>query len=103
MATTEIFNYTNVKSALSSVDDAKNSAKQSLDNGTRAIEGSIGTAGGAGTALSGTSANLIKSKWDELTNNFVEFTRYIDSTIEKANQAGAANQSLESDLISSVG
>lgn len=104
MATTEIFNYSNVKAALSNVDSAKASAKQSLTNGTNALQSSIATGSdNAATALSGTSATAIKQKWDNLAEKFVEFTNYIDRTIEKAEQAASANQAFESESISSIG
>lgn len=104
MATTEIFNYSNVKAALTNVDSAKASARSALDRGTNALTSSIATGSdNAATALSGTSATAIKQKWDMLSEKFVEFTSYIDRTIDKAQQAAQANQSFESESISSIG
>lgn len=101
---TEIFNYSNVKAALSNIENNKAQAKKALDNGTTALESSIATgADSAATALSGSSASAIKQKWENLSEKFVAFTNYIDQTVEKANQAASANQSFESESISTIG
>ena len=94
MNTSEKFDYQGVSACMGSIDTYAKDARDALNNGTRAIEATIGS---AGTGLSGNSANQIASKWSELTASFEAFSNYVNGTLEKMSAAAKQNQQFESE------
>lgn len=100
----EIFNYSNVNSAMGNIDEYKTAAYQALNNGTERIDSTIGTGvESADTALTGTAATQVKAKWEQLTDKFVAFNNYIDEIIRLAGEASSSDDALEQYVASSVG
>lgn len=99
---TEIFNYSNVSTEMSKIDACRSSIRTTLSSGSTAIETAF-TKGSGSVALAGVSAEVIKSKWDELSENFTKFDNYITRIEEKMDAASKNDQALEEVLAMKIG
>ncbi len=93
----EIFNYSNVSSAMSNVMSDKDTCISALNKGTDSLQESL-TKGSGNVAIAGQSAESMKAQWDELTNRFKAFAGYIEKINDKVQNAGSNNVNLESDI-----
>ncbi len=93
----EKFNYSNVSSAMTTVMSEKDSGIQNLNKGTEEFEASL-TAGSGQVAIAGVSAESMKAQWNELTNRFAAFARYIEEIDSLVQNAGSNDANLEEEI-----
>ncbi len=91
-AAQERFEFSQVSAKREEISTHTTTALGTLRNGSEVVNTAFGT---NGTAMRGGSSNFVNTKWNNLTENFVEFSNYIQSTLDKVQQASKANESFE--------
>lgn len=87
----EIFNYELINAKRGAINTALNDALATLNKGTQLIDDNFVN----GAAMSGSGANVVKSKWTELEAAIKSFKQYIDNTLDNVNVVNNNNVSFE--------
>ncbi len=91
-AAQERFEFSQVSAKREEISTHTTTALGTLRSGSEVVNTAFGA---NGNAMRGGSSNFVNTKWNELTDKFVEFSNYIQGTLDKVQVASKTNEAFE--------